>query len=95
MFANDGFKIRGWDETGLNVGSARQFVTSLESVNLLPFREDVGPRHPLDDSATPLDYLDRLFEPSFYDHYETNKYAAQQQAARGGGGTGMTQQLMK
>ena len=25
MFANDGFKIRGWDETGLHVGSARHF----------------------------------------------------------------------
>ena len=23
--ANDGFKIRGWDETGLHVGSARHF----------------------------------------------------------------------
>ena len=27
MFANDGFKIRGWDETGLHVGSARRFGT--------------------------------------------------------------------
>ena len=25
MFANDGFKIQGWDETGLHVGSARRF----------------------------------------------------------------------
>ena len=25
MFANDGFIIRGWDETGLHVGSARRF----------------------------------------------------------------------
>ena len=31
MFANDGFKIRGWDETGLHVGSARCFL--LLSVN--------------------------------------------------------------
>ena len=25
MFANDGFKIRGWDETGLHVGSAMRW----------------------------------------------------------------------
>ena len=24
MFATDGFKIRGWDETGLHVSSARR-----------------------------------------------------------------------
>ena len=29
MFANDGFKIRGWDETGLHVGSARHFGSSI------------------------------------------------------------------
>ena len=29
MFANDGFKIRGWDETGLHVGSARRFGGSI------------------------------------------------------------------
>ena len=29
MFANDGFKIRGWDETGLNVGSTRRFGGSI------------------------------------------------------------------
>ena len=29
MFANDGFKIRGWDETGLHVGSARHFGGSI------------------------------------------------------------------
>ena len=29
MFANDGFKIRGWDETGLNVGSALRFGGSI------------------------------------------------------------------
>ena len=25
MFTNDGFKIQGWDETGLHVGSAQRF----------------------------------------------------------------------
>ena len=29
MFANDGFKIRGWDETGLLVGSACRFGSSI------------------------------------------------------------------
>ena len=29
MFANDGFKIRGWDETGLHVGSACSFGGSI------------------------------------------------------------------
>ena len=29
MFANDGFKIRGWDETGLHVGSACRFGSSI------------------------------------------------------------------
>ena len=29
VFANDGFKIRGWDETGLHVGSARRFGGSI------------------------------------------------------------------
>ena len=29
MFANDGFKIRGCDETGLHVGSARRFGGSI------------------------------------------------------------------
>ena len=29
MFANNGFKIRGWDETGLHVGSACQFGGSI------------------------------------------------------------------
>ena len=29
MFANDGFKIRGWDETGLHVGSACCFGSSI------------------------------------------------------------------
>ena len=29
MFANDGFKIRGWDETGLHVGSAHRFGGSI------------------------------------------------------------------
>ena len=29
MFVNDGFKIRGWDETGLHVGSARHFGGSI------------------------------------------------------------------
>ena len=29
VFANDGFKIRGWDETGLHVGSARRFGSSI------------------------------------------------------------------
>ena len=29
MFANDGFKIRGRDETGLHVGSARRFGGSI------------------------------------------------------------------
>ena len=29
MFANDGFKIRGWDETGLHVGSACRFGGSI------------------------------------------------------------------
>ena len=29
MFANDGFKIRGWDETGLHVGSACGFGGSI------------------------------------------------------------------
>ena len=29
MFVNDGFKIRGWDETGLHVGSARRFGGSI------------------------------------------------------------------
>ena len=29
MFVNDGFKIRGWDETGLHVSSARHFGGSI------------------------------------------------------------------
>ena len=29
MLANDWFKIRGWDETGLHVGSARRFGGSV------------------------------------------------------------------
>ena len=29
MFVNDGFKIRGWDKTGLHVGSARRFSGSI------------------------------------------------------------------
>ena len=29
MFGNDGFKIRGWDETGLHVRSARRFGGSI------------------------------------------------------------------
>ena len=29
VFANNGFKIRGWDETGLHVGSARHFGGSI------------------------------------------------------------------
>ena len=29
MFANDGFKIREWDETGLHVGSACGFGGSI------------------------------------------------------------------
>ena len=29
VFANDGFKIRGWDETGLQVGSVRRFGSSI------------------------------------------------------------------
>ena len=29
VFANDGFEIRGWDETGLHVGSARRFGGSI------------------------------------------------------------------
>ena len=29
MFANNGFKIRGWDETGLHVGSVRRFGGSM------------------------------------------------------------------
>ena len=29
MFAKDGFKIRGWDETGLHVGSACRFGDSI------------------------------------------------------------------
>ena len=29
MFANDGLKIRGWDETRLHVGSARHFGGSI------------------------------------------------------------------
>ena len=34
MFANDGFKIRGWDETGLNVGSTRRFGGSIGTLVL-------------------------------------------------------------
>ena len=29
MFANDGFEIRGWDETELHVGSASRFGGSI------------------------------------------------------------------
>ena len=29
MFANDGFKIRGWDEIGLHVGSPCRFGGSI------------------------------------------------------------------
>ena len=29
MFANNGFKIQGWDETGLHVGSTRRFGGSI------------------------------------------------------------------
>ena len=29
MFANDGFEIRGWDETGLHVGSVCHFGGSI------------------------------------------------------------------
>ena len=32
MFANDGFKIGGWDETGLHVGSARRFDGSISTL---------------------------------------------------------------
>ena len=37
MFANDGFKIRGWDETGLHVGSVHRFGSSIRlSARSLP-----------------------------------------------------------
>ena len=29
VFENDGFKMRGWDETGLHVGSVRRFGSSI------------------------------------------------------------------
>ena len=32
MFVNDGFKIRGWDEPGLHVGSARHFGGSISTL---------------------------------------------------------------
>ena len=32
MFTNDGFKIRGWDETRLHVGSARCFGGSISTL---------------------------------------------------------------
>ena len=32
MFANDGFIIRGWDETGLHVGSERRFGGSIDTL---------------------------------------------------------------
>ena len=32
MFANDGFKIRGWDETGLHVGCACGFGSSIDTL---------------------------------------------------------------
>ena len=40
MFVNDGFKIRGWDETGLHVGSARRFGGSIGT--LFTADADVG-----------------------------------------------------
>ena len=42
MFANDGFKIRGWDETGLNVGSARRFGGSIYIGTLVTTDADVA-----------------------------------------------------
>ena len=32
VFTNDGFKIRGWDETRLHVGSARRFGGSISTL---------------------------------------------------------------
>ena len=49
MFANDGFNIRGWDETGLHVGSAHRFggsigtlVTAAADVARKPAEVNVG-----------------------------------------------------
>ena len=38
MFVNDGFKIRGWDETGLHVGSARHFGGSSADIYKVALR---------------------------------------------------------
>ena len=44
MFANDGFKIRGWDETGLHVGSISTLVTSNADVARKPAEVNVEAR---------------------------------------------------
>ena len=58
-----------------------EWSSDLHPVNVLPFREAVGPRHGLTEDATPKQYFDLLLEPDFYVTVaeQTNLYAEQSQ----------------
>ena len=53
----------------------------LGDVNMLPFREPVGPRHSLTEDAQAIDFFYLLIEPQFVDWVvlQTNLYAEQRQ----------------
>ena len=61
-----------------------EWSSDLHPVNVLPFREAVGPRHGLTEDATPKQYFDLLLEPDFYVTVaeQTNLYAEQSQRHR-------------
>ena len=73
------------DEEDDRLGVDMNFGDSLHNIDILKFKEYVGPRHHLDDLSSVLDYFYLLVEPQFYATIvsETNRYARMRQAEIG------------